>query len=376
MGNESMDVLQPGQIIRPILDQDVAKKLIESLYGLQVLKITELISYDDKNYKIEVDQDYNNSYLTAVNDNGYILKILNSLESKKEHVQAEHATMFILSKNNINCPLPVKNKTGDYYSLEKIEYKEGNNIYTNWHIVRLMIFVPGIVFHKVPYTKNLFFQSGEYLAKLTNTLKGWTHHAFEIYETVWMLQKIPQLRDFLFSVKSSTQRKLAEEVISEFQTVVLSKMDNLPKGVIHGDFNEQNILVQQNNENKELFDICGILDFGDSSIGCFVFDLAINIMYMMLESKSVYFLDVGGHVIAGYLKIRALSDAEWSVLKTCVAARFAQSMVMGAYSYAINPSNEYLLLTQKTGWSILDTFQKENSESMITRWRSIISEYV
>ena len=47
-------------------------------------------------------------------------------------------------------------------------------------------------------------------------------------------------------------------------------------------------------------------------------------MYMMVESKIVDPLEVGGHVLAGYLNLMDLTDDEFDALKMCVAGRFAQ----------------------------------------------------
>ncbi len=49
-------------------------------------------------------------------------------------------------------------------------------------------------------------------------------------------------------------------------------------------------------------------------------------MYMMVESKVVDALDVGGHVLAGYCDVMPLPAHEFDALKTCVAGRFAQVM--------------------------------------------------
>ena len=40
------DSLQPGMLIRPQMDEDVAKKLIESLYGLKVKENVKQCMYD------------------------------------------------------------------------------------------------------------------------------------------------------------------------------------------------------------------------------------------------------------------------------------------------------------------------------------------
>lgn len=56
------------------------------------------------------------------------------------------------------------------------------------------------------------------------------------------------------------------------------------------------------------------LDFGDTSYSYYVFELAIAMAYMMIESKE---LSTGGLVIAGYGMIRNIPEHERKVLKVC-----------------------------------------------------------
>ncbi len=44
-------------------------------------------------------------------------------------------------------------------------FSDVKNHPTNQHIVRLLTFVPGDILHSVSYTKELFFQVGELVAK-------------------------------------------------------------------------------------------------------------------------------------------------------------------------------------------------------------------
>lgn len=144
-------------------------------------------------------------------------------------------------------------------------------------------------------------------------------------------------------------------------------------GVIHGDFHEQNVLVQRHPETREVT-VVGVIDFGDSEHGPYVFDLAIAITYAMLQSRVVDPLDVGGHLLVGYLsrRQRALTDAERSALWPCVAARFAQSLTMGAYTYSVDPSNTYPLTTAKLGWPLLRRLWKETSREELERRLDVV----
>ena len=85
--------------------------------------------------------------------------------------------------------------------------------------------------------------------------------------------------------------------------------------------------------------------------------------------------EVGGHVLAGYLTSRKPTDQEFDVLRTCVAARFAQSLVMGAYSYSLDPGNEYLLITAKKGWDLVKAFWALPKEDLYKKWNEIVESY-
>jgi len=146
-------------------------------------------------------------------------------------------------------------------------------------------------------------------------------------------------------------------------------------GVIHGDFNEKNVLVRQDTESTAVA-VVGVIDFGESEQGPYVYELAIAIMYFMLQSGVVDPLDVGGHLLAGYLsrRQRALTMAEKTALWPCVAARFAQSLTMGAYTYSVDPSNEYVLESAKRGWSLLrQIWQDTPREQLNTRMDAVLA---
>lgn len=53
---EAEEILKPGTKIRPDVDSTEAKKLAERLYGIVTKDISELVSYDDRNFLIHVDR--------------------------------------------------------------------------------------------------------------------------------------------------------------------------------------------------------------------------------------------------------------------------------------------------------------------------------
>lgn len=118
----------------------------------------------------------------------------------------------------------------------------------------------------------------------------------------------------------------------------------------------------------------GILDFGDMSYGYYVFEVAIAIMYMMIESPDP--LSVGGHVLAGFESILPLTEEERGALFLLVCGRFSQSLVIAAHTALLYPENkEYLMITAKTGWKHLMTMFEMGQEAVERTWFETAQAY-
>lgn len=134
----------------------------------------------------------------------------------------------------------------------------------------------------------------------------------------------------------------------------MTKFHHFRECINHGDLNDHNILVESSKSalGDTVYHVSGILDFDDMSYGYYVFEVAITIMYMMIESKNP--IQVGGHVLAGFESVIPLTPIERGVLFVLVCSRFCQSLVMAAYSCQLYPENkEYLMITAKHGWKHL-----------------------
>lgn len=213
----------------------------------------------------------------------------------------------------------MKSLTGEYCLIWK--FKSGE------HLIRLLEYIDGTILCKIPCTSKIFYDSGRYIANLDNVLKvstnclllitipgnkifqSFDHTAYHQYNSLWKMNNIPKLNEYLFAVKDEENKKLAEQIIENFKTRVLETNQKFEQGIIHGDFNEQNIIVQKVNGEWE---IDSILDFGDTHHSCYLYELAIAMTYMILQGNDV---DVGGHVLAGYLICRDIPEHETRLLK-------------------------------------------------------------
>lgn len=98
MSDTFTQILHPGEF-RPILDLETAEKLVKDYYDFRVVQIVELNGYDDKNFHIKVEK-INEDYCV----DGYVLKIINVLESEnQEIIDAQNLLLIHLGKNCIAC---------------------------------------------------------------------------------------------------------------------------------------------------------------------------------------------------------------------------------------------------------------------------------
>lgn len=124
-----------------------------------------------------------------------------------------------------------------------------------------------------------------------------------------MLAAVPELENFVHVVDES-RRGMVEDVIYKFKQQVLDHMDEFPQQMIHGDFNEQNIIVSKASGGE--YKIAGVIDFGDSQYSCLLFEIAIALTYMMLITGEI---ESGGFFLAGYKMNRLIPENEMKVLK-------------------------------------------------------------
>lgn len=213
-------------------------------------------------------------------------------------------SMLFLRQQGIECSKPVMNIFGEYYSIEKIG--ESTNM------VRLYEFLPGKILMEVPKTHHLFYQVGEFIARIDSALKHFQHDGFKNKKSIWMLESVPHLPQFLYAVGDEKKQQLVEQVLSAFNEQIVKHKDQFAKGIIHGDFNEQNIIVNKTLPESDEYRVTGIIDFNDTCHTLYVFELATAIAYMILQTCE---LETAGYLIAGYQELRSIPENERHVLK-------------------------------------------------------------
>ncbi|XP_077989321.1 hydroxylysine kinase-like [Glandiceps talaboti] len=363
------------ELVKPSLTVDTARELAKKLYKFKVETVKQLDSYDDQNFYLAMKE----SDSDKVQE--YTMKVMNSVDSVDiKGQEAQTQILLFLHGRGIQCPKPVKLSNGEYMTLEKLTGKKG----TFGHIVRLLTYIPGTLYKHAEITPDLCYQAGRHIGSIDLALKDFYHEGFERPNFLWSLEQLPAIEKYIHVFEEKEKREIIQSVITAFNEKVVGNYPKLTKGTIHGDYNEGNILIKEVNSNvinssckssasASKYEICGLLDFGDVTYSYRVFDAAIALMYTMLISKEP--MVSGGHMLAGYLSVFSLTNLEKDLLYYCIAARIAQSVTLGMYTFSLHPYNLYLLNTQEDGWRMLNLLWKIPQEEVQKQWDEIIQSY-
>ena len=361
---------------KPCIDADTAEALASWLYGLNATSpLKELDSYDDRNFMLRaplpaamVDAGPDAAVGPALKPWGatqfppssaerpFLFKVHNGVESLNlPFVEAQNGAMACVRAAGLWCPSALPSAKGNLVETAELALADGKTIRA--HAVRCLPFLPARLQGDVPPTPALLRKVGAYVGRVDVALSGFDHPAVRRTH-LWDLRQLPALRPLLGSLALDAQRAAVDGVLAEFDAVVAPRASKLRMATIHGDANDQNVLVDEAGE-----EVVGILDFGDLVRSWQVCELAVTAAYILITldydetPAELAPFDAARAVAAGYNGELPLTDDEWAVLPTLIAARLALSLTVGSYSAAQDPANEYLRLTLAPGWRALQRWR-------------------
>ncbi|XP_065498071.1 hydroxylysine kinase isoform X1 [Caloenas nicobarica] len=362
---------QPQTLTKPALGEQEAAELVDRVFGLKVSWIGPLPSYDDQNFHVRVSRDRG----AAGGADEYVLKITNSEDSREpDLIEAQTQAMMFLNAEGFPSATPRLTKDGTIMSLESGERLRK-------YMVRLLTYLPGTPVAKIATNAQIFYEIGKLAASLDKALSEKFHHpsakSLHRGQFIWNLANVPLLDQYIYALGQNKYREVVEQVIEQFKGKVIPKLSSFRACINHGDLNDHNILVDSSSASPQHpeYRVSGILDFSDMSYGYYVFEVAIAIMYMMIESPDP--LRVGGHVLAGFESVVPLSGEERAALFLLVSGRFAQSLIIAAHTALLYPQNrEYLMVTARTGWKHLMKMFEVGQEAVERTWFETARAYV
>ncbi|XP_075391494.1 hydroxylysine kinase [Tenrec ecaudatus] len=373
----SGDEQQSRALTKPTFSDVHASALVESVFGLKVSKIQPLPSYDDQNFHVYVSRTKDTSAPDGPTE--YVLKINNTESSKTpDLIEVQSRSILFLRAAGFPTASMCRTKGDNITSLVSVD--SGSEIKS--YVVRLMTYLPGRRIAEVSVGPRLLYDVGRLAARLDKTLETFHHpkvSSLRRENFIWNLKNVPLLEKYLDALDQNRNREMIQQVIRLFRDEVMTKLNHFRECINHGDLNDHNILIEpsKSTTGDAGYQVSGILDFDDMSYGYYVFEVAITIMYMMIESQSP--IQVGGHVLAGFESLIPLTAVERGAVFLLVCSRFCQSLVMAAHACQLQPENkDYLMVTAKTGWKhlelMLDMGQKAVEEIWFETARSYGSE--
>jgi 4-aminobutyrate aminotransferase-like enzyme/Ser/Thr protein kinase RdoA (MazF antagonist) len=211
---------------------------------------------------------------------------------------------------------------------------------------RVLEYVPGVPWGESdPATPQRRAQVGRTVARIAYALAPVAHGAARRTHQ-WDLTAVTTHRDKI-SLIASDRRHLVDQALLLYVASARPYLDALPHSVIHGDLNDENVLVSGDQ-------VSGLLDFGDCLYNPTVCDLAIALTYLVFDEPDP--LAAGAEIVAAYHGIRPLSVPEVDVLFPLVCGRLANSVLIAAARRRIDASRASWFVTEARAWRALERY--------------------
>ncbi len=323
----------------PKFDRRQAVEMASRLFGIEG-EARLLPSERDQNF-----------HLAAAGGEAFVLKIANALEDPTildlQNAAIEHLTRTTgAATDAARGPLAVPRlvRTIDGEVVARVTGPDGAS-----HMVRLLTYVRGRVLAAVrPHTTALLRSLGRRLAEMDRALETFSHPAMRRHLR-WDLKQARWMAGELWRFADPDERGLIERVLERFERIVRPRLPELRTTVIHGDWNDYNVLVSLPAAADR--EVIGAIDFGDMLQSCTVFDVAIAASYAMLGKPDP--VAAAADVVGGYHAEWPLTPLEVELLFDLVRTRLALSVTMARGQRELMPDNDYLSVSESQAWDLV-----------------------
>jgi len=284
----------------------------------------ELTSERDQNFLIE-------------GDGQIVLKIANAGEDRA-FLEAQQAVLRHLATRTSVTPRVVPTESGADFTQIDTDNRQ--------HVVWAVSHLPGRLLAHVGHRDEAFYEDfGRRVGEICAILADFDHSAAH-REFYWDLASA---RSMVAAHRAAIEDKELAAVVDRFTSVfdeqVAPTLESLPRGVVHGDINDHNVLVEPRGASTlDGWRVSGIVDFGDMVHSYRVADLAIAMAYCMLEAEDP--LSIAAAIVRGFTEHVRLSDEELSVVFALATLRLCASVCIAADQTRREPGNEYLAVSQ------------------------------
>ncbi len=323
---------------RPRFAPEEAAELARSLYGVSST-LSPLPSERDQNFRLK-----------AGSGEDFVLKISGAGE-QRSILELQHDALDHLAGRFDEIDWPRVCRTKDDNAITKIDGRNGLR-----HLVRMLTYVEGRPLCDArPHGPGLLRGLGAFLGRLTCALADFSH-AERQPDLIWNMDNGPDVvRRYAGLIPDAGRRRLVMGYCEAYGRVVAPCLDTLPRQIIHNDANDQNVLVRRAHPDDPAsseLEIAGLIDFGDMTQSCALFEPAVAAAYVMLGKSEP--LSAAAHVVAGYHSERPLSNLDLKLLYHCAVMRLCMSVAISAHQQVAEPDNTYLSVSEKNAWDLLE----------------------
>ena len=210
--------------------------------------------------------------------------------------------------------------------------------------LRLMAYIEGAVLEDIcDISSELLKSCGKTLAAFDRALEGFDHPAAHRAGD-WELPRAGRQREKLGSIEDPVLRHRVAWAFDRWAEVQPA-LHGLPRQLIHGDANKENIIVRDER-------VSGLVDFGDACFNPRVCELAICLAYLMMDREDP--MDAAGIVVRAYCEELQLLDQELAVLFQLVCGRLAVSICMASGRLQEERDNPNLFVSLEPAAALLE----------------------
>jgi len=301
-------------------------KFIKEYFGIEVVDVQTLEGYANLNFRIK-----------DVEERSYVYKSFQHADDLLFFESETEVLNKLTKKFPDKFPKPIPAINGAYI----VKQVQGNDKTNN----RILSWLEGDLLKDVQHNQQLFRSFGEFLASMDKEFLEINDPVIKARHIEWDIQHFLDLRSKSKSISDPSLRKLADYYFLQYKEFVLPELPYLRKSIIHNDANDWNVLIQDGK-------VSGLIDFGDMVYAPLIQELAIAISYAMFEKNDP--LKWAAYIISGYHDILPLEEKELELLYYLIAARLCTSVILSSEGIQNNPENEYLLVSQKPTWDLLN----------------------
>ncbi len=287
-----------------------AERLAQELYGIEA-QARALPGERDRNFR-----------LSATDGRRFVLKVVDPAADEAT-LDCQRLVLRHLAEQAPSLPVPrvIEARDGSALARALIAGVPYN--------VRVVSFIEGELAAQRPASVRSLQAIGQSLARLDGALAGFFHSALA-QRIVWDVREAPALLKYVDYLDSTASRRLVRLALNGLNAK-LGALRGLRAQAVHGDCHPRNLLLNSNGNA-----CLGILDFGDMIHAPVVLEPAVAMAEFLAEGVASY--ELIGEILAGYVAVQPLADADLELLYELITARLAANLLIHAWRSRHDPA--------------------------------------